>query len=324
MTKMSHLPRVNLDEPRWDQSTYIGRVKYFFSVANPLNIFVSSQTLDEARTIVLKYKAGEDLPSTLTLDDVYRAKLLYDSAFHPDTGEKMTLVGRMSAQVPMNMFITGMMMTFYKSTPAVVFWQWFNQSFNAVVNYTNRSGANPIPADQLAKSYAMATSGALATALTLNRMVKRAPPLIGRLVPFAAVAAANCINIPTMRIKEIETGIPVYDINNNKLGESKVAAKTGIAAVVFSRVVMGSPSMVLTPVIVNKLDQKGVFRRYPWSAAPVQTLICGAILTFATPMACAIFSQRAQINVDKLEKHIQEKAAEQIPPAVHAYYNKGL
>lgn len=53
---MSQIKDVNIDVPRWDQSTYIGRAKHFFTVTNPLNLFYSSQKLDEARDIVIRHR----------------------------------------------------------------------------------------------------------------------------------------------------------------------------------------------------------------------------------------------------------------------------
>jgi len=314
------LPKVDLNTPRWDQATYWGRAKYFITTTNPLNIFLTSNELEKAKSVVEKYNAGKPLPG-LNIYDVYKAKERTDSAFHPDTGEKMLLIGRMSAQVPMNMLITGCMITFYRSTPAVIFWQWINQSFNAVVNYTNRSGKTQIPTEQLGKSYVMATGGALITALGLNKILKNAPSIVGRLVPFSAVAAANCINIPLMRQKELIDGIPVYDEDNNLIGNSKKAASKGISAVVFSRVAMCSPGMILTPVIMEYLEKKQFMIRRPWLNCPLQVGICGIFLTFATPLCCALFPQKSSIPIAELEDEIKAKYT---GSGKLGYYNKGL
>jgi len=134
--------RINIDEPRWDQSTYWGRCRHFFYTTNPMNVLCTEDELEKAKDIVQRYRWLTILhhesklwklyvildvwtikvfhfdrrrePLNISEDDLWRAKNIYDSAFHPDTGEKMIIIGRMSAQVPMCMFIGGCMLTFYK------------------------------------------------------------------------------------------------------------------------------------------------------------------------------------------------------------------
>ncbi|CAO2596088.1 Sfxn1 [Lemmus lemmus] len=283
-------PNINIKEPRWDQSTFIGRANHFFTVTDPRNILLTNDQLENARKVVHNYRQGI-VPAGLTENELWRAKYAYDSAFHPDTGEKMILIGRMSAQVPMNMTITGCMMTFYS---------------------------------ELGTAYVSATTGAVATALGLNALTKRVSPLIGRFVPFAAVAAANCINIPLMRQRELKVGIPVTDENGTRLGESTNAAKQAIAQVVISRILMAAPGMAIPPFIMNTLEKKAFLKRFPWMSAPIQVTLVGFCLVFATPLCCALFPQKSSMSVTSLEDELQASIQRSHPELQRVYFNKGL
>jgi len=185
--------RIDVDSPLWDQSTFVGRFKHFAWMTNPLLGLSSTKQLTEAKELVQQYRLGNEPPGTSN-EQIRGAMQLYKSAFHPDSGELQNVFGRMSFQVPGGMFITGAMLQFYKSVPQVVFWQWFNQSFNALVNYTNRNANSPTSTKQLGVAYFSATFSALGTAIGLKKVLEKSPPTFQRLVPMVAVAAANCVN----------------------------------------------------------------------------------------------------------------------------------
>ncbi|XP_034049664.1 sideroflexin-2 [Thalassophryne amazonica] len=314
----------DIDAPRWDQSSFMGRLKHFFNITDCRTALLCDSRLDDAKALVQSCREGSIPPGT-TEQQLHYAKKLYDSAFHPDTGERMNLIGRMSFQVPGGMAITGAMLQFYRSVPAVVFWQWVNQSFNALVNYTNRNAASPITPKQIGVAYVTATSTALATAVGLNLYTKRAPPLVARWVPFVAVAAANCVNIPMMRQQELLSGIAITDENGNKLGHSKKAAVKGITQVVISRVTMAAPGMIILPIIMERLEKYKFMQRITFLHFPIQVTLVGVFLVVMVPVACSLFPQRCSMAVSKLELELKDSIRAQYGDSIQrVYFNKGL
>jgi len=148
------------------------------------------------------------------------------------------------------------------------------------------------------------------------------PPLVGRYVPFVAVAAANCINIPCMRSRELTHGIAILTEDGEKVGSSTKAAQKAISQVVISRIIMATPGMLIPPILMAKLEKGAFLKKYPWMNAPVQTAIVGVFLIFATPMCCALFPQMSSIAVSSLESELQEKLKAR--NITRVYYNKGL
>ena len=165
---------------------------------------------------------------------------------------------------------------------------------------------------------------------------------MGRFVPFAAVAGANCVNLPFMRWNEIRDGIAVFDKDGKRVGgnslekrsipmslssilESSQAAKKAITEVVLSRIGMAVPGMIIPPIIMNTLEQKPFMRRRPWLNSPIQIALCGVFLTFTTPMCCALFPQKSSLPVAKLDAKLREKLLSGgMKDTDRVYFNKGL
>lgn len=111
---------IDLSKPRYPQDTYVGRLKHFSDLTNPLNLLATRSQLDAARTLIAEKEAatkasGQNgiLASVNSADEeekLWKAKTVVDSTLHPDTGEPIFLPFRMSAFVPTNMAVVAGML----------------------------------------------------------------------------------------------------------------------------------------------------------------------------------------------------------------------
>jgi sideroflexin-5 len=219
-------------------------------------------------------------------------------------------------------------------TTGTLLWQITNQSLNVAINNANANKSTPLTIRQIAVSYVLAVTASCSVALGLNSLVPRLKSvspstkiILGRLVPFAAVASAGALNVFLMRGEEIRTGIDVYPVLSDaakaelaaagksenevtSLGKSRKAATLAVSETALSRVLNSSPIMVIPPLILVRLQRMEWLKRNPRLVLPINL---GLILTtsiVALPLALGAFPQQQAVKASNLEEEFWGKGGQ--------------
>lgn len=288
---------------------------------DPRSIFASDKELKKAQRLLLDFRQGRAL--TASDEELWKARKLVENTIHPATGEKMFTPGRMSAFTLVSIpLCTGMMVHGPTSLAATVFWQWVNQSYNMVFNYTNRSGA-VMDWPALLKSYALAVSVSVSIALGAMRLVKRNPALrrLGLCVPFLSVITAGSCNLIFTRMEEIKNGITMNTRDGEEVGTSTIAARLAVLQSMGSRAVfLPAFPFLLPPLLIDALKRGPLRHCTKRQILLYELVIVTGFATIPLPFVLGMWPQKMSISTSSLEPHIQEAAGEH----KILYANKGL
>ncbi|XP_071756441.1 sideroflexin-5b isoform X1 [Centroberyx gerrardi] len=325
MAESAACPAFQLGRPRYDQGSFLGRLRHFVDIIDPSTLFVSERRLTECVKLLDDYKHGS-LPPEVSDLQLWEAQKVKQAIIHPDTGEKIFMPFRMSGYVPFGTPIVIGLLLPNQTVVSTIIWQWLNQSHNACVNYANRNATKPTPTSKFLQGYVGAVGSAVSIAVGLNVLIQKANKLspatrmiIQRLVPFPAVASANICNVGLMRHNELSEGIDVLDNNGNVVGSSKIAARHAIMETAFTRVVLPMPIFVLPPIIMSYLERLQFLQSNRRLLLPIHSLVCLATFSLSLPLAISLFPQMSQIEVSHLEPEIAMATDCKV-----VTYNKGL
>ncbi|KAE8153473.1 Tricarboxylate/iron carrier [Aspergillus avenaceus] len=323
----SQLGNRELPTSQYDLSTYLGRVRQCADLSDPRTLFTSNTKLENAKDLLTKYKMGQ-LPNMTP--ELWHAKKIVDSTLHPDTGKPVLLPFRMSCYVFSNLIVTAGMLIPGMRWKGILAWQVANQSLNVAINSANANKSTPLSTTGMIKSYLMAVSASCSVALGLNSVVPRLKSvspstklMLGRLVPFAAVASAGALNVFLMRVEEIRQGIDVYPATKAleegddretgaqkpavSLGKSQKAATIAVGETAISRVVTSTPVMVIPPLVLLRLQRTNWLKKRPWLMMPTNIGLVFLTSAFALPFALGVFPQRLVMNSSTLEERFHAR-----------------
>jgi sideroflexin-5 len=312
---------VDLTKPRYDQTTFTGRLQHFTALIDPRTLLATTQELQAATQELQSHTANKDITKDKAAK-LWRAKYLIDSTYHPDTHQPILLPFRMSAFVPANLLITAGLLIPNPSIKSIVFWQWVNQSFNVGFNWANANKTAPMSVKETAMAYVMAVGASVSVAVGLNRIIRN--PLLVRFVPFAAVGSAGALNVFLMRRKELVDGIAVMNDQGEVVGTSQRAGWMAVSQVAISRLATSFPCLTLPPLLMAPLDRTKLLQSYPGLGFAANLILITATMMTALPAAVALFPQYGSVSVDQLEPRFHDLRDKRGARVTHVIYNKGI
>ena len=324
---MSSVPTFSLSGSRFDMTSYWGRTAYFFKAIDPRLCLETSETLaaHQKRLDDFVQKRGGS-----TDEQLWEARFAIENCIHPTTKVVIASPFRMAAFIPTNLFIVPFMMlpSTMASVKRTVLIHWFNQSYNCLINYNNRSSESQ-PMGPLLQAYAAAVgvsvSGALGATMALRKLGTKpsfAVTLVRATLPCCAVAFASSANLACMRRNEWSTeGLPVLDEDGEVRGKSVAAGRDALFRCAAARVLWNIPCMTLPPLLTAPLLRIPLFAAYP--VGTESTLVGIGMVTGVAP-ALAWYPKHVQISAQALEPNFHNLTRKDGTPVRTFTFYKGL
>ncbi|KAH7484224.1 Sideroflexin fsf1 [Phytophthora ramorum] len=314
---------IKLADPNED--TYLGRVRKTFFMLDFRTAFTTEHALQDARQLVDAHQRGEFVDAA----KLEHAQHVTHAILHPDTGKPVFTPLRASMIVPLNVVMDGTMLL-ANSTKTTIFAQWLNQTYNALHYYANRNASNEDTAQQRLVAYVGATASSVGASLGIRRLAGRMThakwaPAVARMGPFAAVAAADLLNMAVMRQSEYLKGVHVYDENGDYVGKSRRCGALAVASCAAGRIFAAAPILLLPPLAISRLQKHSNLFTRPLVRVPLLLGLVGCAIQFSVPLTFGLFRQTAQLDAKYLEPELQHATRKQDGQPVRVVtYNKGI
>jgi hypothetical protein len=161
----------------------------------------------------------------------------------------------------------------------------------------------------IAGVYGVAVTASIGVGLGIRKVLSPFEPhfkskkglFLNFLISFCAVGSANFVNLLLMRSKEMKEGIMLQDQQGNEVGKSKTIGRTAVLQTGLTRYVMPIGPLLIPTLTFYLMEKRKLIPKNRFLKMSVETLVFLAALTFAPPMATAIFPQTAVAQVSKLE-----------------------